>query len=75
MYDHAIDKLKKPALEPQIAFQLLHSTVDILGGHPANLKLSPSIEICPLVAFLRRSNEKRYRGIAQQFVELFTYRK
>ena len=49
--------------------------VDILGGHPGDLKLSPSIEICPLVAVLRRSNEARHREIAQQFVELFTDRK
>ena len=56
-------------------FQLLGKTVDILGGHRANLKLSPPIEICPLVAGLRRSNEKRYQEIARQFVEQFTDRK
>ena len=75
MYDEVIDELKKPALEREITFQLLHNTVDILGGHRANLKLSLSIEICPLVAFLRRSNEKRYQETAQQFVEQFTDRK
>ena len=75
VYDEVIDRLKKLALEPEITFQLLHYTVDILGGHRADLKLSLSIEICPLVAFLRRSNENRYREIAQQFVELFTDRK
>ena len=56
-------------------FRLLQNTVDILGGHGANLKLSPSIEIGPLVAVLRRSNEKRYRETAQHFVEQFTDRK
>ena len=56
-------------------FRLLQNTVDILGGHGANLKLSPSIEIGPLVAVLRRSNEKRYREIAQQFVVEYTDRK
>ena len=75
MYDQVIDELKKPALEPDATFQILHNTVDILGGHRAKLKLSLSIEICPLVAFLRRSDETRYREIAQQFVELFTDRK
>jgi hypothetical protein len=75
VYDQIIDGLKKPALKPEIAFQLLRNTVDILGGvHRANLKLSPSIEICPLVADLRRSNEKRYQETAQQFVEQFTDR-
>ena len=74
-YDQAMDKLKKPALDPEITFKLLHDTVDIMWGHPANLRLRPSIEICPFVADLRRSNEKRYREIAQQFVERFTDRK
>ena len=74
-YDQAIDNLKKLALDPEITFKLLRDTVDILWGHPANLRLSPSIEICPLVADLRRSNEKRYQETAQQFVEQFTDRK
>ena len=74
-YDQAIEKLKKPALEPEITFQLLLRTVDILGGHPANLKLIPSIEIWPLVAVLRRSDEKRYQETAQQFVEQLMDRK
>ena len=56
-------------------FLLLRNTVDILGGHRANLKLSLSIEICPLVADLRRSNEKRYLETAQQFAEQFMDRK
>ena len=75
MYGQVIDELKKHALEPEITFQLLHNTVDILGGHGANLKLSPSIEIWPLVADLRQSNEQRYQETAQQFVEQFTDRK
>ena len=75
VYDQVIDSMRKPALKPEIMFQLLHNTVDILGGHRADLKLSPSIEIWPLVAVLRRSNEKRYQEIAQQFVEQFTDRK
>ena len=50
VYDEVIDQLKKPALKPEIMFQLLGKTVDILGGHGANSKLSPSIEVCPLVA-------------------------
>ena len=75
MYDQVIDELKKPALEPEVMFQLLHNTVDILGHHRANLKLSPSTEIWPLVVVLRRSNEKRYQEIAQQFMEWFTDRK
>ena len=75
MYDQIIDELKKAALEPETMFQLLHKRVDILGGHGANLKLSPSIEIGPLVAVLRRSNEKHYRETAQHFVEQFTDRK
>ena len=45
VYDQVIDELKKVALEPEVMFQLLHNTVDILGGHGANLKLSSSIEI------------------------------
>ena len=56
-------------------FRLLHNTVDILGGHRANLKLSPLIEIWRPVAVLRRSNEKRYQEIAQQVMEQFTDRK
>ena len=75
MYNQVIDELKKAALEPEIMFQLLHNTVDVLGGHRADLKLSPPFEICPLVANLRRSNEKRYHEAAQQFVEQFTDRK
>ena len=75
MYDQVIDGLKKPALKPETTFQLLHNTVDILGGHPANFKLSPSIEIRPLIADLRHSNERRYRETAQQFVEQLTDRK
>ena len=75
VYDQVIDKLKKPALKPEITFQLLHNTVDILWNHRADLKLSPSIEIWPLVVVLRRRNEKRYREIAQQFMEQFTDRK
>ena len=76
MYDQVIDELKKPALKPEIMFQLLYNTVNILGRvHQANLQLSPSIEICPLVADLRRSNERRYQETAQQFVEHFTDRK
>ena len=75
MYDEVIDKLKKTALEPEIMFQLLHNLVDILGHHQANLKLSPLIEICPLVVVLRRSDKKRYQEIARQFVEQFTHRK
>ena len=75
MYDQIIDGLRKPALKPEIMFQLLHNTVDMLWDHRANLKLSPSIEIWPLVAVLRCSNEKDYQEIAQQFVEKFTDRK
>ena len=75
MYNEVINELKKAALEPEIMFQLLHNTVDILGGHPANLKLIQSIEIWPLIADLRHSNEKRYQETAQQFVEQFTDRK
>ena len=75
MYDQVIDGLKTPALKPEIMFQVLHNTVDILGGHQADLKLSPSIEIWPLIADLRHSNEKRYQETAQQFVDQFTDRK
>ena len=75
MYDEVVEGLKRPALKPEITFQLLHNTIDILGGHRANLNLSPSIEICPLVADLRRSKEKRYQEIAKQFLEKFTDRK
>ena len=75
MYNQVIDELKKVALEPEIMFQLLHNTVEILGGHGANLKLYLSIEICPLVADLRHSNEKHYQETAKQFVEQFTDRK
>ena len=75
MYDEVVEGLKRPALKPEITFQLLHNTIDILGGHRANLNLSPSIEICPLVADLRHSYEKRYQETAQQFVEQFTNRK
>ena len=75
MYDQIIDELKKPALEPEVTFQLLHDMVDILGRHRANLKLSPSIEIWPLVADLQHSDEKRYQKTAQQFVEQFMERK
>ena len=76
VYDQIIDELKKPALKPEITFQLLDNIVNILGGiHRANLNLSPSIEICPLVANLRHSHEKRYRETAQQFIEQFTDRK
>ena len=75
VYDQIIDELKKAALEPETMFQLLHNRVDILGGHQADLKLSPSIEIWPLIADLRHSNEKRYQETAQHFVEQFTDRK
>ena len=75
MYDQVIDELKKTALEPEVTFQLMHDMVDILGRHRANLKLSPSIEICPLVAELQHGDEKRYQEAAQQFVEQFTDRK
>ena len=74
MYDQVIDELKKPALKPEIIFQLLHNMVDILGGHPDDLRLSPSIKICPLVADLRQSNERCYKETAKQFVEQFTDR-
>ena len=75
MYDEVTDRLKKPALKPEIAFQLLDNTVNILGRvHRTNLKPSPSIEIWPLVAVLRRSDEKRYQEIAQQFLQQFTDR-
>ena len=75
MYDEVIDKLKKPDLEPEVTFQLLHDMVDSLGRHRANIILNPSIKIWPLVGVLRRSNEKRHREIARQFVEYFTDRK
>ena len=75
VYDQVIDELKKATLEPGITFQLLGKTVDILGVHRANLKLSPSTEIWPLVAGLQRSNEESYREIAQQFLAQFTDRK
>ena len=75
MYDQVIDELKKAALEPEIMFQLLGKTVEVLGRHRANLKLSPSIEIWPLIADLRHSNENRYQETAQQFLEQFTDRK
>ena len=75
VYDQAIGELKKAALEPEITFQLLGKTVDMLGGNSANIILSPSIEIWPLIADLRHSNEQRYQETAQQFVEQFTDRK
>ena len=75
VYDEIIDWLKKPEITLEVIFQLLHNTVDILGGHGANLQLSPSIEIGPLVADLQHSNEKRYQETAQQFVEQFADRK
>jgi len=53
VYNQVIDKLKKLALKPEIMFQLLDITIDILGGvHQVNLKLSLSIEIHPLIADL-----------------------
>ena len=75
VYDQVIEALKKPALKPEIRFQLLHNTVDILRGPRANLKLRPSIEICPLVADLGRSYRKDYREAAREFVSRFAYRK
>ena len=75
MYDQVIHELKEAALGPEIMFEHLHNTVDILGHRLANLKLCPSIEIRPLVADLQHSNEKRYQQAAQQFVEQFTDRK
>ena len=75
MYDQVIHELKKAALEPEVTFQLLHEMVDTLGHHRANIILSPSIEIWPLIAGLRQSNEKRYQETARQFVEQFTDRK
>ena len=75
VYDQVIDELKKKGLKPEITVQLLDSTVNILGGHRANLKLSPSIDIHPLVADLRRSSDKRYQEAAQQFTEQLTDRK
>ncbi|EDQ98298.1 uncharacterized protein LACBIDRAFT_398844 [Laccaria bicolor S238N-H82] len=72
VYDQLVEELRKPALEPEITFQLLGKTVDILGGHRSDLKLSPSIEICPRIADLRHSNEKCYQERAQQFLEQFT---
>ena len=74
MYDGVIDKLKKPDLEPEVTFQLLHDMVDSLGRHRANIILSPSIKIWPLIADLRHSNEKRYQETAQQFLQQFTDR-
>ena len=75
MYDEVIDGLKKSALKPETTFQLLRDTIGVLRRHRADLKLRPSIDIYPLVADLRNSNEKRYQEIAQQFVEQFTDRK
>ena len=75
VYDQVMDGLRKPALKPEITFRLLHNMVDILWDHRADLRLSPSIEIGPLVAVLRSSNEKHYQEIAQQVVEQFTNRK
>lgn len=70
VYNQVIDKLKKLALKPEIMFQLLDITIDILGGvHQVNLKLSLSIEIHPLIADLWRSNEKHYQETVQQFME------
>ncbi|EDR04471.1 uncharacterized protein LACBIDRAFT_391675 [Laccaria bicolor S238N-H82] len=71
VYVEVINGLKTLALKPEITFQLLHNTVDILRGHRANLQLSSSIEI-PLVADLRHSHEKHYQETAQQFMEQFT---
>jgi len=76
LYYRVINELKKAALKPDIMFRLLDNTVDILGGvHQDNLKLSPSIEIRPLVSELRHSNETRYQETAQKFVEQFADRK
>ena len=74
VYVQVIDELKKPALEPEVTFQIMHDIVDILGRHRASLKLIPLIEIWPFVAVFRRSNEKRYQEIAQRFLEQFTHR-
>ena len=74
MYDQVIDGLKKPALDPDITFQLLDNTLYILGG-VANLKLRPSSEIRPLAAGLRSSSDRRYQEAAQQFMEQLTDRK
>ena len=74
MYDEVIEGLKKPALKPEVTFQLLDNTVNILG-RVANLKIRPSIEIRPLVAGLRRSSDRRYQEAAQQFMEQLTDRK
>ena len=74
LYDQVIDNLREPALEPEIKFQLLDNTVNILG-RVANLKLSSSIEIRPLAAGLRSSSDRRYQEAAQQFMEQLTDRK
>ena len=82
LYNRVIGELKKPNLKPDIKFQLLKNTVDILRnilrdilqGSP-HLNLRPSIEIRPLISDLGHSKEKDHQEMAQQFVEHFTDRK
>ena len=81
LYNRVIGELKKPSLKPEIKFQLLNNTVDMLGNilrifqDSPQLNLSPSIEIRPLISDLGRSKEKGHPETAQQFVEQFTDRK
>ena len=82
LYNRVIGELKKPNLKPEMKFQLLNNTVDMLGNiltkisqGSRQLNLSPSIKIRPLISDLGHSKEKGHRETAQQFVEQFTDRK
>lgn len=77
MYEAVIRALKNPVLGPDIKYQTLRRTVDIMrecSQDGTHLNLSRSIEIRPLVTDLLRSDTTEYQGIARQFMKEFTDR-
>ena len=78
MYEGVIGALRHNNLKPEVKHRLLHSAMDILkksAQDDASLKLSHVTEIRAFVADLRKSNDKGYQEIAQQFMASFTDRK
>jgi hypothetical protein len=73
VYEGVIAVLKN--LGPEDKRRLLHSAVDILGKSAqggTSLKLSPSIEIYPLLSDLLEGNTEHDQKVMQQFLVQFT---
>lgn len=77
VYDNVVEAVKSRTSQLEVTHHLLHSAMDVLNKASQDgpdFKLKTSIEIRPLMSYLRESNEETYQKTAQDFMTHFADR-